>query len=242
MRGETLGQDFREEQEALPEDAEALADKVHETVPAPLAGDEWVAEAVDAVEASITKLIDEFRVQPFIHRVEHSLHVRLVQLLSEWEILRGWYPIGRSGFKTQLIHKEWPETTPRKKKSELIADRRRGSFDLAVLAPSQIEEATLEQFTVGRVDAPIVIELGLGYGEEHLRYDLAKLKNSNVQHPYLVHLSRLPSGHRKATEAFIAGIKTPVQIAYVHHDLERGEVYSRQLGSPGITKEERSLR
>ena len=38
-----------------------------------------------AVEASITKLMDEFRVQPFIHRVEHSLHIRLVQLLGEWE-------------------------------------------------------------------------------------------------------------------------------------------------------------
>jgi hypothetical protein len=119
MHGETTGQDFREDQKALPEDAEALLDKVHETVPVPPAGDEWVAGAVDAVEASITKLIDEFRVQPFIHRVEHSLHVRLVQLLSEWENLRGWYPIGGSGFKTQLIHKEWPETTPQKKHSKV---------------------------------------------------------------------------------------------------------------------------
>jgi hypothetical protein len=194
---------------------------------------------VDAVESSIAKLIDEFRVQPFIHRVEHSLHVRLVQLLSEWETLRGWYPIGGSGFKTQLIHKEWPETTPRKKEPELIVDRRRGSFDVVVLAPSQLEEATLEQFTVGRVDAPIVIELGLGYGEEHLRHDLAKLTNSKVQHPHLVHLSRMPSGYRNATEGFIDGIKAPIQIAYVHHDLERGEVYSRHLGSPAITKAER---
>ena len=139
-----------------------------EIVPAPPPGDQWVAEAVKAVEASITKLIDEFRVQPFIHRVEHSLHVRLMQLLSEWEHLRGWYPIDGSGFKTQLIHKEWPETRP-KKKPELIVDRRRGSFDLAVLAPSQLHKATLEQFSVGRIDAPIVIELGLDYGTQHLR-------------------------------------------------------------------------
>jgi hypothetical protein len=86
-----------------------------------------------------------------------------MQLLSEWEHLRGRYPIDDSGFKTQLIHKEWPETRQRKKKSELIVDRRRGSFDVVVFAPSQLEIATLEQFTVGRIDAQIVIELGLGY-------------------------------------------------------------------------------
>lgn len=72
MRGEMPGQDLREEQRALREDAEALVDKVHGAVPVPRAGGEWVAEAVDAVEASITKLIDEFRVQPFVPWVEHS--------------------------------------------------------------------------------------------------------------------------------------------------------------------------
>ena len=119
-----------------------------------------------AIEASITKLIDEFRVHPFIHRVEHSLHIRLVQLLSEWEHLRGWYPIGDSGFKTQLIHKEWPEARPRKE-PDLTADRRRGSFDLVILAPSQLQRTALEQFRVGRIDAPIVIELGLRVGIAH---------------------------------------------------------------------------
>ena len=114
----------------------------------------------------VTKLIDEFRVHPFIHRVEHSLHIRLVQLLSEWEHLRGWYPIGDSGFKTQLIHKEWPEARPRKE-PDLTADRRRGSFDLVILAPSQLQRTALEQFRVGRIDAPIVIELGLRVGIAH---------------------------------------------------------------------------
>jgi hypothetical protein len=56
-----------------------------------------------------------------------------VQLLGEWEHLRGWYPIGESGFKTQLIHKEWPEARPRKK-PDLTADRRRGSFDLVAVS------------------------------------------------------------------------------------------------------------
>jgi hypothetical protein len=125
INDETQDQDLQKEQKAMPADAKALLDTVHMIVPAPPPGDEWVAEAVKAVEASITKLIDEFRAQPFIHRVEHSLHARLMQLLSEWEHLRGWYPIADSGFKTQLIHKEWPETKPRKKEPELIVDRRR---------------------------------------------------------------------------------------------------------------------
>ena len=99
-----------------------------------------------------------------------------------------------------------------------------------------VGQATLEQFTVGRIDAPIVIELGLGYGEEHLRHDLAKLTNSKVRHPYLVHLSRMPSEYRETTEAFIGGIKAPPQIAYMHHDLERGEVYSRHLGSRALRR------
>jgi hypothetical protein len=242
INDETQDQDLQEEQKAMSTDAKALLGKVHMTVPAPLPGDEWVAEAVKAVEASITKLIDEFRAQPFIHRVEHSLHTRLMQLLSEWEHLRGLYPIGDSGFKTQLIHKEWPETRPRKKKPELIVDRRRGSFDVVVLAPSQLEKATLEEFTVGRIDAPIVIELGLGYWNEHLCGDWEKLKNSGVHHPYLVHLSRMPSGYQEETELIVAGIEAPIQIAYVHHDLEQKRVYFRYLGSPEITQLEHSRR
>lgn len=107
------------------------------SVPAPPADDEWVAEAVRSVEASITRLADEFRLDPFLHRVEHSLHVRLVQLLSEWENLRGLHPIGQGKFRTQLIHKEWPESKPRMK-LDLTGDRRRGSFDIAVLAPRPV--------------------------------------------------------------------------------------------------------
>jgi hypothetical protein len=158
-----------------------------------------------------------------------------VQLLGEWEHLRGWYPIGDTGFKTQLIHKEWPEARPRKK-PDLTADRRRGSFDLVVLAPSQLQRTALEQFRVGRIDAPIVIELGLNYGRQHLSGDRQKLANSAVQHPYLVHLSRMPSSRQGATEDVIAGISERPKIAYVHHDLEGKEVSYRHLGSPDIMK------
>ena len=159
-----------------------------------------------------------------------------MRLLGEWEHLRGWYPIGGSGFKTQLIRKEWPGARPRKK-PDLIADRRRGSFDLVVLAPSQLQRTALEQFIVGRINAPIVIELGLNYGKQHRTGDRHKLANSEVQHPYLVHLSRMPSSRQGATEDIIAGIRERPKIACFHHDLEVKEVSCRYLGSPDITKE-----
>lgn len=95
----------------------------------------------------------------------------------------------------------------------------------------------LEQFRAGRIDAPIVVELGLNYGGQHLAGDRQKLANSAVQHPYLVHLSRMPSSRRGATEAVIAEISERPKIAYVHHDLEVKEVSYRHLASADITKE-----
>jgi hypothetical protein len=106
-----------------------------------------------------------------------------------------------------------------------------------VLAPRQLQRTALEQFRVGRIDAPIVIELGLNYGKQHLVDDRQKLANSVVQHPYLVHLSRMPSSRQSATEDVIAEISERPKIAYVHHDLEAKEVSYRHLGSLDITKE-----
>jgi hypothetical protein len=106
-----------------------------------------------------------------------------------------------------------------------------------VLAPSQLQRTGREQFIVGRIDAPIVIELGLNYGQQHLTDDRQKLANSEVQHPYLVHLSRMPSSRQGATEDVIAEIRERPKIAYFHHDLEVKEVSYRYLGSPDITKE-----
>ena len=121
--------------------------------------------------------------------------------------------------------------------ADLTADRRRGSFDLVVLAPSQLRRTALEQFRAGRIDAPIVVELGLNYGGQHLAGDRQKLANSAAQHPYLVHLSRMPSSRRGAIEAVIAEISERPKIAYVHHDLEVKEVSYRHLASADITKE-----
>lgn len=118
--------------------------------------------------------MSSWRNRSFIHRVEHSLHVRLVQLLSEREHLRGWYRIGGSGFRTQLIHKEWLETRPQKK-PDLSAYQRRGSFDLVILATGRLEQATLDQFAAGRIVPAIVAEMGLDYGYMHVKDDNQKL-------------------------------------------------------------------
>jgi hypothetical protein len=52
----------------------------------------------------------------------------------------------------------------------------------------------------------------------------------------------MPSGYQEETEVTIAGIEAPIQIAYVHHDLEQKEVSVRYLGSPEITQVEHSRR
>jgi hypothetical protein len=168
--------------------------------------DEWVTQAVDAVEAAITKLVDQFLQDPFTHRVEHSLHVQLYRLLCESDQLNRMHPIGGTGFKTQLIHKEWPETKPRPGKNG------RGSFDLAILSPGQLAKVqTIEQFIHGRIAAPIVVELGLCYQDVHLNGDIGKLLASKIQHPYLVHFSRLRSHKRPTTEAIIGQPCLPIK-------------------------------
>ena len=200
-------------------------------------GASWVANAVKAVEASITKFADEFRVHPFAHRVEHSLHVRLVQLLSERAEFRGWHPLKQGGFKSQLIHKEWPETYGEELKDG--TSKRRGSFDIAIVTPDQLRRASIDQFRLGRIAAPIVIELGLGYWDKHLRADHKKLEDSKIQHGYLVHLSRMPSARRMHTEKLINGMQN-VQVVYVHHDIPNRRVSYKALDGKLITEEDYS--
>lgn len=203
-------------------------------VPAPEKDDPWVARAVVAAETSIQKLVDEFRKHPFAHRVEHSLHVRLVQLLSEWDQLQGMHPLKDGNFKSQLIHKEWPETYGEETGDG--ATKRRGSFDIAILTPGQLRQASIDQFRLGRIDAPIVIELGLGYGPGHLCADQKKLMDSKVQHPYLVHLSRMPSSKRDITEKIINEMQD-VPVVYVHHDIPGQRVSYKYLGGKPIHEE-----
>jgi len=114
-----------------------------------------VAEASKAVEASITKLMDEFRFYPFAHRGRALTACRFFELLREWDLLRGWHELNEGGFKGQVIHKEWPETNAELEKGAGHSTLRCGA------------EPTWRQASVRPVHSPdraaIVIELGLGY-------------------------------------------------------------------------------
>lgn len=179
--------------------------------------DAWVSDAVLLVEEAIGSLVDSFVRAPYLHRVEHSFHAELISELRRHDKLRACVEIGTSGQTTQLIHKEWPETVVRGGRGKTV--ERRGLFDIVVLAPAQFKEVTPEQFRQGRIEPPIVIEIGLDYGLKHIDGDIDKFLNSNVQHPYLIHLSRI--GPRvEAVENRINGIATSeprLRVAYVHH-------------------------
>ena len=123
---------------------------------------------MSATEEAITALVDEFLDHPYLFRVEHSLHTRLYALLTGHRNIAQHVLIGDSGQWTQLVHKEWPETLANPLGTEY---KRRGLFDIAILAPQQLEKASLEGFRQGRIDAPVVIELGLNYGFRHLKQD-----------------------------------------------------------------------
>ena len=118
-----------------------------------------------------------------MHRVEHSLHCDLFSRLSFGENLN--QRLFLNGELMQLIHKEWPEFRPRPDKNN-----RRGNFDLVILSPNSLKESNIWDFINGRIEAPIVIEMGLNYTINHLEQDLLKLNNSNIYRGYLIHLAR----------------------------------------------------
>lgn len=141
----------------------------------------WESNARTAVEQSIDQFILEFIEFPYLHRVEHSVHCELFQILAQRKIFSRTYPFGR--WLTQPIHKEWPEYLARPEKGN-----RRGNFDLSVLAPERLKSCSFSDFREGRVRPSIVIEVGLNYKLAHLTADAEKLKNSGIEDSYLVHL------------------------------------------------------
>lgn len=149
--------------------------------------DPWLPQAVQEAEQAIDSLVREFLEAPYLHRVEHSLHLRLYDLLrGRFEDFARTFHIGDDLAVTQLVHKEWPETFARPEKNN-----RRGNFDLVVLSPKLLANCeTIEEFREGRLPAPIVIEMGLDYDVHHLAKDARKLINSRPFRGYLVHLTR----------------------------------------------------
>lgn len=198
-------------------------------VPAPPGDDPWLRRATDAVDHAIDTLLTGFLDAPYLHRVEHSLHAEVFGLLKTHDALAEHAHL-RTGQQTQLVHKEWPETLPRDNDG---TPRPRGLFDLAVLSPAQLHQATLEQFRTGRIAPAIAIEIGLDYGVNHLRGDGHKLANSAVTVPYLIHLSRLPVRDTTAIED-AATLPPPARVAYVHHDATSGHARIKRITDSAI--------
>src|SRR6185503_2121721 len=119
--------------------------------------DACLARAVRTTGHAIDALVWEFVEHPYLHRVEHSLHTRLFDILVSHRIFGDSLPIGGSGRFTQPVHKEWPETVIRPDKNG------RGNFDLAILSPERVAAANVEQFRTGLISPSIVIEMGLDY-------------------------------------------------------------------------------
>ncbi len=170
----------------------------------------WGMAARDATERAIDALVKEFCRFPMLHRVEHSIHCRLFQLLTLQPELQT--PLTFRDGVTQPVHKEWPEFIARPEKANL----RRGNFDLAILAPEIVADATLDEFREGRIRPSIVIEVGMDYGLEHLLGDIRKLDNSGIQDSYLIHLVRdgVPDDFAEL-ERHIAG--SAIKVAYARH-------------------------
>ena len=165
----------------------------------------WLKQVVVLVEHAIDQLVLEFVALPYLHRVEHSLHCELYSLLTANRTLGRPYQMAEGAW-TQLVHKEWPETIARPAKAG-----RGGNFDMVVLDPLALRQATIAEFQDGLVKPAIVIEIGLNYGAQHLRDDVNKLTNSAIDHSYIVHLSRNPVHHHPD---LVEGLHQPsVQIA-----------------------------
>lgn len=169
--------------------------------------DPWLPGAKGLVEGGIDHLVREFLDCPYLHRVEHSIHAQLFHILMSHQELAQRVSLGNDLAKTQLIHKEWPESIAREGKG-------RGQFDLAVLSPQLLRGCpSISAFRGGHLHAPIVIEMGLDYDAEHLARDAQKLMNSKPKHGYLIHLVRESARERSAEEIILGiearfGIKT----------------------------------
>lgn len=221
---------FAKEQGATEEQVGTRGTRLAALVPSPLENDAWVIDARSAVEFAITALIEEFIEHPYLHRVEHSVHARLFQLLAQQDVLSR-TAVMATGHTTQLIHKEWPEPYPRDNQG---IPGTRGLFDLAILAPQQVEAATLPQFRDGRIQPPLVIEVGLDYGLSHLQKDERTLLASGVVAPYLLHLNRLPVTDRGDVETLLDAAREPLRTAYAHVDVQ--DSFVKLPGDPAVRR------
>jgi hypothetical protein len=188
----------------------------------------WIQRAMQITGICINELVLEFLDFPYLHRVEHSIHIRLHSILSVQPHFARHFSLANGIASTQPIHKEWPEITPRPEKGN-----RRGNFELAILSPDRLKTCTLDDFKNGRVIPPIVIEMGMNYDNGHLANDAEKLLNSQVEHGYLVHLMR-ERPHDDSVDHTIMRLQQECTIRIAFARIEGGKKYLKLLEDPRI--------
>ena len=145
----------------------------------------------DVLSGCANEFVEQFKRDPFRHRVEHSVHCDLFRILDD--ALSDVRIKLSNGLTTGLVHKEWPE--PR-----LYKDRtRRGSIDLAVLPPTE-DEIDIEIFKAGRIKPVAGFELSLNYGMQHFDKDIKTLENAMLDHSYVIHLANSAEGQEEVFE------------------------------------------
>lgn len=204
---------LKDERGGIPEMSKR-AGKVSLTEHRSFEGDEWVRAAVARVDGIVDDFIRAFVDHPYLHRVEHSLHCELYQMLCRDDVIGREVRMG--DFATRLVHKEWPEFRPREGK------RRRGNSDLAVLSPNRLAGHSLYDFLDGRIEPPMVIEMGLNCDHKHLRDDLEKLLASEVSRGYLIHLVRETVAREAVVDDFDGIERCLVGIEEEHESLRTG--------------------
>jgi hypothetical protein len=187
--------------------------------------DSWLQEAKWHVERALDQLVHEFIEFPYLHRVEQSLHARLFQMLSTQPHFSRLFPLNAKETYTQTVHREWPEAKIRPFKGK------RGTFDLAIIAPKQLQATVVDDFRQGRLLAPIAIEMGVDEDVTHLADDIEKLLNSEIPHAYIVHFLR-ESYLDQECESLVVRPGGNVHVTYVR--LLRGEVFYKLLADNEI--------
>ena len=193
--------------------------------------DGWIKEAVPESEKIINNFLKKFIDFPYLHRVEHSIHCDLYNFFVSDDLFNDIVEL-TDRTKIQILHKEWPEYIPRENKNN-----RRGNFDMAILAPESIKNKSINDFIYGRIEAPIVVEMGLNYKIDHFTEDFKKLKNSNVYRGYLLHLVRKEVVNDNSIEPLLLKIEEQyknIKVGYVRHTAKG--VRFKLIGDKEISK------
>jgi hypothetical protein len=181
--------------------------------------DPWLEKTLQVVRDEVNAFVLRFARHPYRHRVEHSLHAELFEVIAiglgagfadEPQVRIDAGMPGRA-YLTTPVHKEWPLFVGRK---------RRGNVDLAILTPQHLEGLTIANFHNGLTPADIGVEVGLDYDFGHLRRDSEKLERSGLRNWFLVHLDR--KRHRQRTveelENFVRQNSRADSLAYAWHN------------------------